>query len=70
MVFVVVFAVVVTVPCCCQSIYSGQAARCSRIAPTGQGFHTTLGQEHAKAGQEYEEVEHLTLGSLSYVKKL
>ena len=38
--------------------YSGQAAKCSRIAPPGHGLDATSGQEHAEAGQEYAEVEH------------
>ena len=41
-----------------QSLYSGQAAKCSRIAPPGHGLDATSGQEHAEAGQEYAEVEH------------
>ena len=40
------------------SLYSGQAAQCSRITPPGHGLDATSGKEHAEAGQEYAEMEH------------
>ena len=45
-----------------QSLYSGQAATCSRIAPSGHGLHATSGQEHAEPGQEYVDLEHKHAG--------
>ena len=38
--------------------YSGQVAKCSRIAPPGHGLDATSWQEQAEAGQGYAEVEH------------
>ena len=38
-----------------QSLYSGQAAKCSKITLPGHGLDATSGQEHAEAGQEHAE---------------
>ena len=35
-----------------QFIFSGQAAKCSKIAPPGHKLDATSGQENKEAGQE------------------
>ena len=39
-------------------IYSGQAAKCSRIAPLVQGLDATSVQEHAEVVHKYNEGGH------------
>ena len=41
-----------------QYLYSGQAAKCSRIAPPGHGLDARSGQEHAEVEHKHVEAEH------------
>ena len=41
-----------------QPLFSGQAAKRSRIAPQRHGLDTTSGHEHAEAKQEHAEAGH------------